>query len=183
MPRKASTTSGSTPSKSRRSATLQPRKAHVSAVASIAESIRNSSSHHATHATSSSSSTGSGSGAGRKRGRPALYEIEKILDKRVDADGDEEYLVSWVGYDEKEATWEPVSTIAHDAPDIVSLFEEEYKITDHRVGDKGKTLEYCVKGEWKSSQEARQLSSDKLIDYLEDFVVHHPLSPKHSRSK
>ena len=35
------------------------------------------------------------------------YEVERVLDQRI-RKGKQEYLVLWKGYDEKEATWEPV---------------------------------------------------------------------------
>ena len=52
------------------------------------------------------------------------YDVEKILDKRKKR-GKWEYLVKWEGYDEVEATWEPVETLSKDVPDIVNKYEIE----------------------------------------------------------
>ena len=42
-----------------------------------------------------------------QRGNEDWYEVEEILDKKRSDKGEEIYLVKWVGYDERQATWEP----------------------------------------------------------------------------
>src|SRR3989338_683676 len=42
-----------------------------------------------------------------KRKKEKEYEIESIIDSRVD-DGNRLYRVRWKGYDEKQDTWEPL---------------------------------------------------------------------------
>lgn len=41
------------------------------------------------------------------------YTVEQVLDKRVDEDGDVEYLVKWKDYDESWNSWEPLENLAH----------------------------------------------------------------------
>ena len=36
------------------------------------------------------------------------FRVEKIIDKRFDADGKIQYLIRWKGYDEKDNSWEPI---------------------------------------------------------------------------
>jgi len=52
------------------------------------------------------------------------YEVEKILDKRVEKGGYTEYLVKWRNYEEGENTWEPVDNLG-DAEKAIKLFEKE----------------------------------------------------------
>lgn len=39
---------------------------------------------------------------------PEEYVVEKIIDSRV-KNGVKEYLLKWIGYDDKDNTWEPES--------------------------------------------------------------------------
>merc|ERR550519_1081162 len=49
------------------------------------------------------------------------FEVEKILEKRVQEDVTE-YLIKWVGFDkEEDNTWEPVSNL--DCSEKIKLFE------------------------------------------------------------
>lgn len=41
------------------------------------------------------------------------YEVEKIIDKRVNCYGLVEYLVKWKGYSSSENTWEPKKNLLH----------------------------------------------------------------------
>jgi len=41
------------------------------------------------------------------------YEVERIDGERINAQGTPEYLVKWVGYADKERTWEPRSNLTH----------------------------------------------------------------------
>jgi hypothetical protein len=41
-----------------------------------------------------------------------LYTVKEVLDERTAADGTQEYLVHWEGYDEPEdQTWEPLKNL------------------------------------------------------------------------
>merc|ERR1711874_964537 len=53
------------------------------------------------------------------------YEVEKILDKRVNKSGFTEYLVKWRSYeDPEENTWEPVDNLG-DAEKAIKVFDKE----------------------------------------------------------
>lgn len=51
-----------------------------------------------------------------------LYEVEKIIDKKINSDKKIFYLIKWVGFDESQMTWEPLIN-------LTSLIEkiEEYE--------------------------------------------------------
>ena len=39
------------------------------------------------------------------------YEVEEILDKRINKKGKEEYKIKWEGYSLEESSWEPISNL------------------------------------------------------------------------
>jgi hypothetical protein len=41
------------------------------------------------------------------------YEVERIDGQRINSQGMVEFLVKWVGYGDKERTWEPISNLTH----------------------------------------------------------------------
>jgi len=56
-----------------------------------------------------------------------VYEVEKLLEKKVKK-GKTEYLVKWKGYeDEAENTWEPVENL--DCEDKIQEFEKKHKVS------------------------------------------------------
>ena len=56
-----------------------------------------------------------------------VYEVEKILEKRMKK-GKAEYLIKWKGYeDESENTWEPVDNL--DCDDKIQEFEKKHKVS------------------------------------------------------
>ena len=56
------------------------------------------------------------------------YEVEKILDKRVNKTGFTEYLVKWRNYeDPEENTWEPVDNLG-DAEKAIRLYEKDQEV-------------------------------------------------------
>jgi hypothetical protein len=61
------------------------------------------------------------------RGKPKVFKVEKILKKKKKGN-QIFYKVKWVGYDEKESTWEPRSNLLIDVPDLVQEFEDSKKI-------------------------------------------------------
>jgi hypothetical protein len=48
------------------------------------------------------------------------YEVEALLDLRYDADSTSfQVCVAWSGFDKSDHTWEPLSTLAEDVPQLV----------------------------------------------------------------
>lgn len=62
---------------------------------------------------------------GRKdRERAAkVYVIARIVEREEDEDGEEMFLVDWLGYSSSERTWEPGRAIREDAPRAIEDFE------------------------------------------------------------
>ncbi|EGT54037.1 hypothetical protein CAEBREN_02118 [Caenorhabditis brenneri] len=53
------------------------------------------------------------------------YTVEEILDKRINDEGEEEYEIKWVGYN--ETSWEPNSSLTL-CQDALDQFEEDYAL-------------------------------------------------------
>ncbi|KAJ8916538.1 hypothetical protein NQ315_000180 [Exocentrus adspersus] len=64
------------------------------------------------------------------------YVVEKIIDSRVNAKGETEYLLKWIGYDDKDNTWEPVGNL--DCPSLIKAFEAEKAAKDKERSRKRK---------------------------------------------
>lgn len=51
------------------------------------------------------------------------YVVEKIIDCRINSQGVKEYFLKWIGYDDKDNTWEPEENL--ECPGLISAFEAE----------------------------------------------------------
>ena len=49
------------------------------------------------------------------------YLVEKVIEKRITAKGNIEYLIKWEGYDEKENSWEPIENLG--CEDLIQEYE------------------------------------------------------------
>ena len=52
------------------------------------------------------------------------YEIEKIIGKRISKKGIIEYKIKWLGYDDSQSSWEPLSNLNH-AKEAIKEYENK----------------------------------------------------------
>ena len=61
------------------------------------------------------------------------YEVEKVLDKRVQVGNQVEYLVKWKGYDDPDDnTWEPADNL-REAKVAIDMFEKVRRSNKRRA--------------------------------------------------
>ena len=102
------------------------------------------------------------------------YEVEKILEKRVEKNGYTEYLVKWRNYDHVENTWEPLDNLG-EAEKAIKLFEKEQEMKNQAAfkvqnqNNKRKMMSQAVKepqpktARFESKGFARGLAAEKII--------------------
>ena len=57
------------------------------------------------------------------RGKPKQYIAEKLMDKKK-IKNKIHYLVKWIGFDSKDNTWEPRTTLNKEVPELVQEYED-----------------------------------------------------------
>lgn len=62
-----------------------------------------------------------------QRAEDGYFEVETILDKRVNPDGTADYLVKWKGYPMTQRTWEPEDSLAY-AQSAILEYEQSQNI-------------------------------------------------------
>ncbi|XP_013109007.1 chromobox protein homolog 1 [Stomoxys calcitrans] len=70
------------------------------------------------------------------------FVVEKIVDKRITAEGKVEYFIKWRGYPNSDNTWEPEENC--DCPSIIQKFEES-RAKSKKRGEKKPKLEEIEK--------------------------------------
>jgi transposase InsO family protein len=82
---------------------------------------------------------------------PARYDVDRIIGKRK-CNGRTEYHVLWEGYDEDEATWEPIDHVQGGAQEAIDDFEAQLL--------EGNADEAEVDPDSESAEEAKEADSD-----------------------
>jgi hypothetical protein len=97
---------------------------------------------------SSSGTEGSGSSSDSE-----TYEVEKILDHRVNARGNRRFLVKWKGYPYSEKTWEPEKGL--NCPDLLAAYLTREKLAQKAIAPRGRLIEKPQKitGVWCDSDD------------------------------
>ncbi|KAG5883080.1 hypothetical protein JTB14_031191 [Gonioctena quinquepunctata] len=65
------------------------------------------------------------------------YVVEKIISSRVNEKGVTEYYLKWIGYDEKDNSWEPEGNL--DCPGLIEAFKKEQIRKDKEAERKRKS--------------------------------------------
>lgn len=64
------------------------------------------------------------------------YEVEKVVDSRLNKKGKMEYLIKWVGYDSSQNTWEPERNLAT-CRDMIEKYNQQTSRKNIGPGPKG----------------------------------------------
>ena len=68
-----------------------------------------------------------------------IYEVEKILDHKVDSRGKRRFFLKWKGYPNEDNTWESEENL--DCPELLAEYLEKAKIFERENLPKGKLIE------------------------------------------
>nr|XP_022905013.1 chromobox protein homolog 3-like [Onthophagus taurus] len=102
------------------------------------------------------------SGKKDQQGDGEEYTVEKIIDKRVNANGTVEYLLKWIGYDDKDNTWEPVNHL--DCPGLIEAFETERAKQDKERVKKRKSMSTPTNEVRKKKVEDKKQGFDRGLE-------------------
>lgn len=89
---------------------------------------------------------------------PDEYIVEKIIDSRINEKGVKEYLLKWIGYEEKDNTWEPEENL--DCPGLIEAFEKE-KAKREAERKRKSSIQSDGKAPKKRSDEKKSIGFDR----------------------
>ncbi|VEN47620.1 unnamed protein product [Callosobruchus maculatus] len=92
---------------------------------------------------------------------PEEYVVERIIDSRVNEKGIKEYYLKWIGYDEKDNSWEPEYNL--DCPGLIKAFEMEKAHKEDRKR-KLSTQNESGKSVKRKIDDKKQLGFDRGLD-------------------
>jgi len=104
------------------------------------------------------------------------YEVEKIVDKRVD-DGVTKYLVKWKGWDsEEDRTWEPEENLAGSEKLIKKYESSQSKTTKTKEGKqenkkKQATISEVLVNEEDSEYEVERIVDKRVVEGITEYLV------------
>ena len=101
------------------------------------------------------------------------YEVEKILDKRVERGGAGiEYLVKWRNYeDPEENTWEPVDNLA-DAAKLIKVFEKDLEAKMNPLAANVKNPGKRKTGPGGGAQNNAKIQRVETVQQVSSICVH-----------
>ena len=74
---------------------------------------------------------GGGEGSSGSESGSDIYEVERVIDSRVRADGAVEYRIKWKGWDGRHNTWEPAANIFNEQ--LIREFEARQSAGEGRA--------------------------------------------------